>query len=125
MARDCNRSEAHSLAGQETQLTAPLSSDMFSLLTTIHHLDEILPVDGSIGQPVKSADRVLEILEMLSKHPVGLSITELSAHLNFPRSSTHGLVQTLVKRGYLQSLPDRRGFRLSAKLIQLAMGVVA
>ena len=62
---------------------------------------------------------------MLSEHPEGLSITEIGGRLNFPRSSTHGLVYTLVERGYLQSLPDRRGFRLGAKLIQLAMGVVA
>lgn len=98
---------------------------MFTSLMPVQHADELAPRDAREIQPVKSADRVLGILEMLSEHPDGLTITEMSDRLNFPRSSTHGLVYTLVERGYVQSLPHRRGFRLGAKVIQLAMGVMA
>src|SRR2546428_8168871 len=51
--------------------------------------------------PVKSADRTLDILELLATEPQGLKISEISARLGFAQSSTHGLVHTLESRRYL------------------------
>ena len=51
--------------------------------------------------PVKSADRTLDILELLAGEQRGLTISEISSRLSFARSSTHGLVHTLESRGYL------------------------
>ncbi len=75
-------------------------------------------------QPVKSADRVLDILELLSDRPEGMTISEVSAHLGFPRSSTHSLVHTLAQRGYVHFLPNGIGVRLGPRLVQLGMGVI-
>lgn len=79
----------------------------------------------SIIQPalVKSADRVLDIFELLAKSPNGLTISEISGELGFARSSTHGLVHTLHSRGYL-ALDDDRHFSLGVRLIQLGFNVV-
>jgi DNA-binding IclR family transcriptional regulator len=71
---------------------------------------------------VKSADRVLDILELLATVPNGLTISEISRKLGFARSSTHGLVHTLYSRGYLAQDDDRR-FSLGVRLIQLGFNV--
>jgi DNA-binding IclR family transcriptional regulator len=75
------------------------------------------------GQPVKSADRTLDIFELLASEPQGLTIAEISDVLGLARSSTHGLVQTLLSRGYLIRNGGRR-YHLGARLIQLGLNVV-
>lgn len=72
--------------------------------------------------PVKSADRTLDILELLAAEPPGLTISEISARLGFAQSSTHGLVHTLQSRGYL-TLNGGRRFQLGARLIQIGLSV--
>ena len=72
--------------------------------------------------PVKSADRTLDILELLAAEPQGLTMSEISGRLGFAQSSTHGLVRTLQSRGYL-TLNGRHRFLLGARLIQLGLSV--
>src|SRR6266542_5032327 len=74
-------------------------------------------------QPVKSADRTLDIFELLAAEPNGLTVSEISQKLDLARSSTHGLVRTLHTRGYLMQNGGRR-FHLGARLIQLGLNVV-
>jgi DNA-binding IclR family transcriptional regulator len=77
-----------------------------------------------VKQPafVKSANRALEIFELLAAEPNGLTISEISERLGFARSSTHGLVHTLFSRGYL-SLDGGNRFYLGVRLIQLGLTV--
>lgn len=76
------------------------------------------------AHPVKSADRVLDILELLAAEPQGLTLTEISRKLAIARSSAHGLVHTLLQRGYLQQeKTGSRAFRLGVRLIQLGLNV--
>ncbi len=74
----------------------------------------------SNASPVKSADRTLDILELLAGEPRGLTISEISIRLTFARSSTHGLVHTLESRGYLSQDGGRR-YQLGARLVQLGL----
>ncbi len=74
-------------------------------------------------QPVKSADRTLDIFELLAAEPNGLTVSQISQRLDLARSSTHGLVRTLHARGYLMQNGGRR-FHLGARLIQLGLNVV-
>jgi len=50
---------------------------------------------------VKSAGRVLDLLELFSIGHDPLSVTEVARRLGLPKSSTQGLLSTLVGRGYL------------------------
>ena len=76
------------------------------------------------AHPVKSADRVLDILELLAAEPQGLTLSEISRRLAIARSSAHGLVHTLLQRGYLQQeSTGSRNFRLGVRLIQLGLNV--
>lgn len=52
-------------------------------------------------QPVKSAGRALEVIDYVSRAG-SVSFAELVDALELPRSSAHGLVQTLLSAGWLQ-----------------------
>jgi DNA-binding IclR family transcriptional regulator/ABC-type sugar transport system substrate-binding protein len=56
------------------------------------------------GAPVKSADRSLALLELLAGRPEGVSFAEIARTLALPRSSAHGLLQTLLGRGYVEPI---------------------
>lgn len=73
------------------------------------------------AEPVKSAYRTLEILELLAQRPAGQrSLGELSKELNIPKSSLHGILRTMAGRGWVQ--PDRTGTRFGLGLRALQVG---
>jgi DNA-binding IclR family transcriptional regulator len=85
----------------------------------------VTPLDANETRVVKSADRVLDILELLAEEPRGLTISEIGEKLGVARSSTHGLVHNLLWRGYLTlDHPRDRRFRLGARLIHLGLAVM-
>jgi DNA-binding IclR family transcriptional regulator len=49
---------------------------------------------------VKSAGRILDILELLGRARGPLSLKEIAQELGYPPSSAHGLLATLVIKGY-------------------------
>jgi DNA-binding IclR family transcriptional regulator len=57
---------------------------------------------------VKSATRVLDLLEMLAAAPDEVGVSEVSRRLGIPKSSTHMLLATLEARGYVVGDEDRR-----------------
>lgn len=67
---------------------------------------------------VKSAERVLEIFELLKDYPEGLTSKEISVQLGYAGSSTFGLVKTLSEQGYLWQ-DEHKKYMLGARLIQL------
>ncbi|MFY4775712.1 IclR family transcriptional regulator [Metabacillus sp. RGM 3146] len=67
---------------------------------------------------VKSAQRVLEIFELLIEYPGGLNVKEISESLSFPQSSTFTLVKTLHEAGYVTQDMQKR-YKLGPKLIHL------
>src|SRR5262249_21335046 len=69
---------------------------------------------------VKSADRVLDILEALSHARGGFTLSELGRALLIPKSSAWNLLNTLITRGYVEQKPDGR-FVLGARLFELGV----
>lgn len=68
---------------------------------------------------VKSAIRILDILELLGGIDTPLTLTEVSAALGLPKSSTSLLLQTLAHRGYLEAVSPRGPFKLGLKAVEL------
>ena len=60
---------------------------------------------------VKSAGRILDVLELLAGLPQGIRLSDIARTLDIPKSSASGLLGTLVARGYAESSLD--GFRLA------------
>lgn len=78
---------------------------------------------GSTGR-VKSADRSLDVLELLAAHADGLTLPEMVDALGWPKSSLHALLQTLAARRYVeQAGPDRR-HRLGLRAAELSAGYI-
>lgn len=67
-------------------------------------------IDASRG--VKSAERSLDILEYLAVRSDGATFTEIAEHLGLPRSSAHGLIGTLLDRGWITNSERGQGYRL-------------
>jgi len=54
-----------------------------------------------MNKQVKSAVRVLDVLELLSARAEPMRLLELAVTLGIPKSSAHGLLSTLQGRGYV------------------------
>lgn len=71
-------------------------------------------------QPVKSADRTLEILERLAAAPDRCSLGELARDLKIPKSSLHGILRTMAQRGWVET--DSSGLRFGLGVRALLVG---
>lgn len=66
---------------------------------------------------VKSAARVTDLLELVSREPAGLAFTAIARETKIPKSSLHGLVAVLTARGYL--VRDGAAYRIGLRLFEL------
>jgi DNA-binding IclR family transcriptional regulator len=71
-------------------------------------------------QPVKSAGRALDVLEALAASPGRRSLGELTRTLGIPKSSLHGILRTMVRRGWVEA--DETGTRFGLGLRALQVG---
>ena len=71
---------------------------------------------------VKSLDKAMDILDVLSKERGGLSLSELSARCGFPKSTTHALASTMRDRGVLRQLSDGN-YALGMRLFEYGSAV--
>src|SRR3546814_937902 len=69
--------------------------------------------------PVKSADRFLNLLELLAFTPTAQSFTELSQALAIPKSSLFQLLKNLLNRGYVRQDEDTGRYLLGDKVREL------
>lgn len=60
---------------------------------------------------VKSAGRILDVLELLAGLPQGIRVNQLARTLAIPKSSASALLGTLAVRGYVETRGD--GYRLA------------
>lgn len=67
---------------------------------------------------VKSADRTIDLIEFIADHgPIGFN--NILTGLGWPRSSTHGLLQTLQRTGWIEHDPQKKLFSLGLKAWQI------
>ncbi|SLN75382.1 IclR family transcriptional regulator [Roseisalinus antarcticus] len=64
---------------------------------------------------VKSAERILDLLEYIGGQPNGVTFKVLSKDLHIPKSSLHGLLDVLVTRGYAELRPISRTYVLGLR----------
>lgn len=69
---------------------------------------------------VKSARRVLEVLEYLAESPDGATFPQLIDGLGLPKSSLHGLLMTLVDAGWVYLNEATRTYCVGLRLWQVA-----
>jgi DNA-binding IclR family transcriptional regulator len=69
---------------------------------------------------VKSADRVLDLLELLARRGQDMSHTDIGEALDIPKSSLSQLLRNLTTRGYLDYSAVSRGYRLGEAVAKLS-----
>lgn len=81
----------------------------------------VVPPMDDMGESavVKSAARVLRILEYFDEVQRDARVTEIAAHLKFPQSSTSALLKSLAQLGYLDYDRVRRTFVPTARVALL------
>jgi DNA-binding IclR family transcriptional regulator len=72
---------------------------------------------------VPNLTRALNILELLTEQPQGLTTTQITSQLKIPRNSVFRITSTLLEHGYLVRDDESLVFQLSQKL--LTMGYAA
>lgn len=81
-------------------------------------------VSGGVAEQVpaavKSADRVLNLLELLGRWDRELSHTEIATALSIPKGSLTLLLRNLVNRGYINYASSTKRYRLGAAFAALA-----
>ncbi|MGE0814931.1 MAG: helix-turn-helix domain-containing protein [Vicinamibacterales bacterium] len=75
--------------------------------------------DSSRPTAVTSTDKALDVCEVLSRAPRGLTLTEVARALHIPASSAHRILGVLRRRGYVRQDDDRARYSLSLKMLDL------
>lgn len=69
---------------------------------------------------VRSADRTLDLLELMAGQPEGIGFNEIVGELGLPKSSLSGLLRTLMARRYVTRTADGRRYQLGMKVLELS-----
>ena len=72
---------------------------------------------------IKSVARTLTLIEALSGHPGGATITDLAAELSLPKSSVFRMLNTLLDFGYVRQDPVTERYALGARFLRIAASV--
>jgi DNA-binding IclR family transcriptional regulator len=72
---------------------------------------------------VKTALRVIEIMEIYAREGRSLTLTELAKLLGAPMSSCLGLIRTLASLGYLYETGRRQGYYPTSRLLDIAQRI--
>ena len=81
-------------------------------------MNRIAPQNISAA-PVQSIDRVLDIIEILSAAPEGLSIRELSQMTGLHSSTVHRLLHCLVNRSYARKEMYTNKYCLTLRFLEI------
>src|SRR5665213_1788549 len=77
-----------------------------------------------VGDSVKSASRVLEIIEFLTNESGGATFGEICEALKLPKSSAHGLLGTLTVKGFLTLDARTRRYYIGVRLWEVGQTYV-
>jgi DNA-binding IclR family transcriptional regulator len=69
---------------------------------------------------VKSVDRALRLITLVSKRKEGIGVTELALDLELNKSSIFRLLSTLVKHGFIEQNFETKKYRLGYKYLELS-----
>lgn len=74
---------------------------------------------------VKSVDKALLLLEVVSEYPDGIAITELANEVGMYKSTVHRLLGTMMRRGYIEQDPVSGKYKLGYTVLDLGMKLLS
>jgi len=69
---------------------------------------------------VKSADRVIDLFELMARWGDHMTHSELASTLDIPKSSLTQLLRNLTARGYVEYVPETKKYKLGTRLVEIA-----
>ena len=72
---------------------------------------------------IQSVKRAFDILKAVSSNNRGVSLTEIAAHAQLPKSTASRMLSTLTGIGMVERVNEREGFRIGNELIAMAAHV--
>ena len=72
------------------------------------------------GYKAPAVQKAFGLLRLVAESNKGLGISELAKRLGFSKSTTHGLIQALIKTGALSESPQRKTYFLGPTIVDLA-----
>lgn len=73
---------------------------------------------------ITSLDKALQIIELLSKNPQGLSLLELNQKLGFPKSTIHHILSTFIPYDYVTQDPERKKYALGLRFLGISRTIL-
>ena len=73
---------------------------------------------------INSIERCLRVIDILSDHPAGLKLTEISSHLDLHPSSVHHMVSTLLPHDYIAQDPDTKKYSLGFRFLEISRKIL-
>ena len=73
----------------------------------------------------RTADRILDIFELLAKNKNGLTFSDISRQLSMPKSSLHPIIHTLYQRRFLQYKPEVQLYYLGDRIFSIGTDYIA
>jgi DNA-binding IclR family transcriptional regulator len=87
-----------------------------AILVKKNHQDE----EGLLGYQAPAVQKAFLLLKTVAEAREGMHLTEISHDLGFSKSTTHGLIQALLKVGALDQSPFQKKVFLGASFVDLA-----
>lgn len=75
------------------------------------------PSQGGRTYPSRSALRVLDVLDLFLEDGSGYTLTDVSEQLAIPKSTAHGILHAMRRRGYITLDPSTNRYTISLELI--------
>lgn len=69
--------------------------------------------------PATSTDKALDVCELLSRVPRGMSVSDVARALHLPVSSAHRVLGVLKRRGYVRQDDETARYSLSLKMLDM------
>lgn len=87
-----------------------------------------MPIEAHKDSPnkrymVPNIERAIDLMELLSRHPNGLTKSQIVEQLGIPTNAVYRIALTLMERGYLCREQASRRYRLTDKTLDLACAV--
>jgi len=79
------------------------------------------PARGQEGSAVKTVAKVLDLIDHVAAARRPVTVSELAAATGFNISTAHRLMQTLVRRNYIEQDASSRAYSLGSRLLELGI----
>lgn len=72
------------------------------------------------GMKLRSIDKGLQLIDLLSRNPQGLRLSEISSMLNIHPSSTHHILHTFLPHDYIAQDRETRKYSLGFRFLEIS-----